>query len=214
MMRIHSALFLIGLLALVGWMARLVQQESPPVGILSPGPGHALQGNVSVIANTMTEEFEAAELAFAYDEDFTDTWFLLQQASQPITSTVMAQWDTTTITDGNYRLRLVVRRQQGDQLSVVVAGLRVRNYTPIETDTPTPVTPTLTPEPGDTPIPTITSTPTITPLPPTPTALPTNPAELTSEVIALTLARGVLIGSGLLALLGVYVTLQAYVKRR
>ncbi len=66
------------------------------------------------------------------------------------------------------------------QITLIVPGLRVRNYTPIETDTPTPLPPSATSGPGTAaaaqPYPEHDPHPSATPLPPTPTPLPTNPA--------------------------------------
>ena len=85
--------------------------------------------------------------------------------------------------------------------TTVVKGLRVRNYTPIETSTPTPVTPTATLLPGE--------LPTATPTPPTyhhphPTALPPNPAGLVPGDVAFSLGKGALGVAGFFALMGVY----------
>jgi hypothetical protein len=132
-------------------------------------------GNIEVSVNTAVEGFVSAELLFGYTNNPTNTWFLISQSDAPIENGVLTNWDTTVISDGNYDLKLTVSLQDSTQISTVIPGVRVRNYSPIEPDTPTPITPTLTQVPGDTPMPTITPTPTITPIPPTPTPLPTIP---------------------------------------
>ncbi len=105
--------------------------------------------------------FSSAELLFSYADNPTGTWFLIQSISELPVDGPLAQWDTTTISDGSYTLRLVIRLADGSEIEQSVAGLRVRNYTPIETETPTPSTPTIAP------VIVGTSTPT-----PTPTQLP------------------------------------------
>jgi len=174
--------------------------------ILSPQPGQALQGTVPIIVDTTVEGFEAVELAFAYAVNPTETWFTIFQGNQPVVGETLAQWDTSQISDGQYTLRLIVKLNDGTQQTVDVAGLRVRNYTAIESDTPTPVAPSATPPPKDTPAPSGTPTPTMTPIPPAPTRQPTNPAALGRTQVFLSVARGGLLAVGLFALAGLYGT--------
>lgn len=183
--------------------APLAQGEATPTGsaippasveLLSPEPGQAVQGTLSILGHTAVEGFASAELAFAYTENPTDTWFLINITSTPISHGVLAEWDTTTISDGRYSLRLVVNLVDGAQVVQSISGLRVRNYTPIETDTPMP---TDTPAPGEPPTATATPEPTATPLPPTPTPPPPNPAAIAPVEILSSLTTGVLIVFGL-----------------
>jgi PTH1 family peptidyl-tRNA hydrolase len=178
-------------------LARAALQATPPVVTLSaPLPGQVLQGKVPITGNTAIEGFQSIELTFAYANNPTGTWFLILYSSLPVADGLLAQWDTTTITDGDYTLRLVVRLADGSQQTLTLPGLRVRNYTPIETDTPPPPVPSATPAPGQAPIqpPTATLPATATALPPTPTALPTNPAEVSTLALARTLGIGALAG--------------------
>jgi len=187
--------------------------EPARVVIRSPQTGQALQGNVAITGNSAVENFQSAEIAFAYHDNPTGTWFQIIFSSDPIVENTLAQWDTTTITDGTYDLRLVVTLQDGHQVVDNVSSLRVRNYTPIETATATPVTPTASPEPGDTPVPTDTPTPTETSIPPTPTNLPANPAEVSPQDIALTLGQSALAVLGLFALMGIYAGIKVLRRR-
>ncbi len=97
--------------------------------ILSPRPGQALQGTVPIVVETALEGFEAVELAFAYADNPTGTWFTIFQGNQPVSQSSLTQWDTSQISDGIYTLRLTVKLSDGSQQSVEAAGLRVRNYT-------------------------------------------------------------------------------------
>jgi hypothetical protein len=183
------------------------------VMISSPAVGEALQGSVAILGNSAVDSFSSAELSFTYADGSTRTWFLIQESAQSVSNGVLARWDTTTITDGNYDLRLLVTLT-GDRQEVFTAtGLRVRNYTPIETNTPTPVTPTGTPLPGDTPLPSETPTPTASPVPPTATALPANPVELSPGDIRSSLARGGMAVLGVFAVIGIYQGLKRLGKR-
>jgi hypothetical protein len=181
--------------------------------ILSPKAGQALQGSIPVVVDTAVEGFETAELAFAYANNPTGTWFTIFQGNQPVSGEALMQWDTSQISDGTYTLRLTVRLSDGTQQDVNVAGLRVRNYTAIESDTPTPATPSATPPPQDTPMPSSTPTPTGTPLPPSPTPLPVNPAVLGKNEVLGSMVKGVLVVLGAFALAGLYGALRRARRR-
>ncbi len=179
---------------------------APNVIIESPFPGQALQGGVDITGSISVEDFESAELTFTYAGNSRDTWFLIQEFSEPISEGLLAQWDTTVITDGIYDLRLIVNRLNGDPVTVIIHGLRVRNYTPIETETPTPVAPTSTLVPG------ITATPTATLVPPSPTPFAQNPAEVTVQDIQQSLAKGAIAALSAFLLFGLYTTLRRILR--
>jgi hypothetical protein len=192
----------------------------PNVYINAPYPGQALQGSVPIEGNTNIPGFTAAYLTFAYTANPTGTWFLIYETTSPVAAGTLTQWDTTTITDGNYDLRIIVTLEDGSQLTAYVYGLRVRNYSPIETNTPTvpptaiPSTPGEAPPPTSTPIPSPTSTASPTPVPPTPTPLPRNPAELSQQTILTSLGKGVLTALGLFAGLGIYLAARSARRKR
>ena len=177
----------------------MAQANSGPV-ITSPADGQVLQGQVQVKGTTDIPGFSSAELAFAYASDKTGTWFLIQAASQPATNDVIATWDTTLITDGDYTLRLRVSLQDGTFREATEA-VHIRNYTAEPTALPagTPTQKAVVQIPtamiivaSDTP--TQAAAP-----PPTPSALPANPAGVTSTEIYSGFWRGALI-VGLLVL--------------
>lgn len=194
MPRYSVLLSVLMLLALFGFPGAAQAQEQPQSPqITSPAAGQALQGNVTITGSAAVEGFASAELTFAYSNDPTGTWFFIEQFDSAVIDGVLANWDTTLLTDGDYILRLTIFLQDGSTVMTEVAGLRIRNYTAIETETPTPVLPTQTPLPGATDIPTITPTPTGTLIPPTLTPLAPNPAVMTEPDITLNMVRGVLI---------------------
>ncbi|MFQ5617120.1 MAG: hypothetical protein ACE5GO_11770 [Anaerolineales bacterium] len=182
--------------------------------------GEAIQGQVIITGSTAIDGFFSAELSFTYTGDPTRTWFLIAENFTPVVDGPLAEWDTFNLTDGNYDLRLLVTLLDGSQHTFVVEGIRVRNYSPIETSTPTN-TPTITPTPipRETPAstatntPTITPTPTETPIPPTPTPLPTNPARLPIGNIANGLARGAAGAMVIFLLLGTYTSFHRVMRR-
>ena len=182
--------------------------ETSQVLLSKPSDGQAVIGNVQISGTTDIPGFASAEISFAYADNPTGTWFLISSSTEPVNRGTLAEWDTSTITDGLYDLQLVVTRQGNDALVYTVKNVRVRNYTPIETNTPTPITPTSTPLPGDTPVPTSTPTPTETPIPPTPTSLPPNPIQVTRQDFMWSLVKGVAIVAGAFAILGIYVSIK------
>ena len=198
----------------VSWVAAQ-SGDSAGVEISVPTPGMPLQGTVTIAGSTLIEGFVSWEITFGYASDTTGTWFLVAEGEEQITRGELAQWDTTTITDGDYNLRLTVYLQGGRREHHVVNDLRVRNYSPIETITPTPTltaTPyTLTPRPSQTP--TRTTQPTETPFPATPTPLPTNPVTITQSNINNSLMRGAAGALAIFVLIGLYLSLKKTLRR-
>jgi hypothetical protein len=187
---------------------------APGVRLRSPQGGQALQGSVPILGNTTVTGFQSASLYFAYQDDPTQTWFLIAQSDQAVKDGTLAQWDTTTITDGDYNLRLSVTLSDGSQLVSRIEGLRVRNYSAIETNTPTPVTPSVTVVPGNTAVPTSTTTPNPTPVPATGTPFAANPAQITTLDMASSMGKGALAIIGLFALIGAYQGIRSLGKKR
>ncbi len=193
--------------------AAFTRQNSPSSGlsILSPGPGEALQGIVSIRGTTALANFVSAEVDFAYSRLKQPDWFIIQDSQEPVTDGTIATWDTTTITDGIYDLRLVVSLSDGSQQQVLVTGVRVRNYSTIETNTPAP---TATMNATQSPVPptataTLKPTRTATKYAGTLTPLPTNPAGLAGRDVLGTAAKGGLLVVGLFLLGGLYVGLKS-----
>jgi hypothetical protein len=217
-MRSAAPLFLLTLflLALIFAPVQLAwaQTPQPPVAITAPGTGAALQGVVTVQGTSAVDGFQEADISFAYADNPTHIWFPLAHLDKPSGAGALASWDTTTITDGDYVLRLRVFLADGTVQTVQVNGLRVRNYTPIETREPTltltathaaamtSATHLSTPQPA-------TVTPSATHLAGTPTALPTNPAQITFRAVGGSLAQGAVAAFGLFVGLGFYLGLKA-----
>jgi hypothetical protein len=193
----RTRLYSLTFISILAWMASgflVLRQSDESPAIFSPQTGQVLRGITPVEVYTDLSGFEHAELSFGYTGDPTQTWFLIAASNQPVLDGVLAQWDTTTITDGIYTLRLVVFRRSQEPSEYRVDGLRVRNYTAIETPTPEASAPDgLT---AKIVLPTATLTPTLAL--PTRTAFPTNPAVLTLPQVGLSMGWGIL---GLVAVL-------------
>jgi len=169
-------------------------QGTDPV-ISSPQPSEYVQGIVDILGTNSIEGYESSELAFAYSED-TSTWFLISGDLPEVENGLLGTWDTMVMTDGDYTLRLRVTLSDGTLQETFVEGVRVRNYTPLPTETPIPATPTI-PLPSATPIPA-----TVTPPYPAPTAFPANPLTISMPNVYANLGKGALLALGLFIIVG------------
>jgi hypothetical protein len=210
-----SRFFLLSIILLIPIFSVGAQESSPTVEITSQAAGDAVRGIVPVSGNTAVEGFQSWELTFGYAGDKTGTWFFIAESDQPVDYDILTQWDTTTLTDGTYNLRLTVFFEGGRRTHFIVPDLRIRNYTSIETVTPTPTltsTPfTVTPQPSLTP--TITEPPTETPIPDTPTPLPTNPMEISTRHVTNSLMRGAAGALAAFLVIGLYATLKKVFRK-
>lgn len=156
-------------------------QDATPA-ISSPQTGETLRGQVQIQGRMDSPNFASAELAFQYASGFADTWFPIQTFSQPPADSTLAIWDTTSITDGDYKLRLRVNLQDGTFQDVLVTDLKVRNDEALPTLTPTVTEDAfdfqqLNETPGTLPSSEATqgfALPTSTPLPPNPASITTS----------------------------------------
>jgi hypothetical protein len=171
--------------------------QSDQVLIDSPHNGDLVQGIVEINGNTLIRDFKSAEVSFSFVNDKSETWFPIQQSDQPIQNAVLANWDTTTITDGDYRIRVVVSLSDGTNVEARVTGIRVRNYSRDENITTTETAPTQLPQ-------TV-----VTESIPSPTPLPANPAEVTRGALTFSLLQGAA-GAGILFFaLAIYFSLRS-----
>ncbi len=198
--RLLSAL----LLAALWTAAARAQTPPPPLTVLSPRPGEAVQGVVDIqIEVPRGSPMAFGGLYFDYAQDAGGTRFPIWEAESPRGGAPLTRWDTTSLTDGEYTLYLLIRLDNGSVLEATIPNLRVRNYTPIETPTPAP---SATPAPGE-----ASATPTSSPTPPPPTAtpLPPNPAALPPAEWLQAAQRGALTALGLFALLALYAGIRS-----
>ena len=208
MLNLNVRLMKLHFLLLSGFFL-LAAQESPPIAITSPAPEEILRGQVTITGKVDVPSFVSAQLDFAYASNPTDTWFTIQTFSQPLVDSTLATWDTTSITDGDYLLRLRVKFEDGTFQDVTVPIKIGNDFVP----TPT-LEPTSTPEAETVLIPTpflLAASPTPTDVPrPTPTALPSNPVSLRQNQIYASLGRGALVILGLFARAGIIIRVRRY----
>jgi hypothetical protein len=168
------------------------QEGTLPV-ISSPSQGQIVQGLSVITGSVSALGFSSYELSFAYADDPTQTWFVLTSGAEPIFEGELGTWDTTTLTDGDYSLRLRTFMLDGTVQEVTVTGLRVRNYTPVPTSTFTPTATAVVQFAPPTAQLVAPAPDTATPSLPTPTPLPPNPASLQEASISRALGRGAIL---------------------
>lgn len=170
----------------------IILVQETPVNISSPQAGETLHGQVEIIGNMNAPNFLSAELTFSYAANVADTWFRIQTFSQPVAGPAIAVWDTASLTDGDYTLRLRVFFQDGSFQDVLISDLKIRNDAPL----PAEIVPTETAFPqfiSTLPPPALTGLPAAAITYPSPKPLPANPASVTISSIYSTFGRGALI---------------------
>jgi hypothetical protein len=164
-------------------------------------PGGAVQGLVQIAGTVDINGFQSYMLEFAFEGNAESSWFPITQSATPIINGILGEWDTSLLIDQTYALRLTVNIQNSDPMIIILEGVRVRNYTAIETSTPTP---TSLPEVA-TPTLSITSTPTLTPTPNvTPTPPPANSAAVGPNNVRKAAQTGLLIGLFFILFITIY----------
>jgi hypothetical protein len=193
------------LLALLLLISSLLQPAAgTSIYLLSPVEGDYLQGVVTVSGGMDVEGFLSYEVAFAYEgvPETQQSWFSIRRDVNQVQKGALALWDTTTITDGEYQLRVTVQMDGGKQVETVVRRLHVSNYSPI----PAAVAPNLQAAPkGNLPAQVEV---------PAPVELPPNPAELTRDELKAGIVFGLVGVLILLAGLGVYAGLRRLLRKK
>ncbi len=169
-----------------------------PIIIETPQAGEAVQGIVPIRGKIAVKG--TISIYFKYAGDKTATWFLIDQISEVPADGLLAKWNTSRISDGNYDIKIEVESKTSSPQIEIVNGIRVRNYTTIETITPNPFASNRL---SSSPLPTSTGTMTATPVR-TPTPPPPNPASISSGEIQISLGQGASIAAVFLLIFGIY----------
>jgi hypothetical protein len=173
--------------------------NTPGLYVSYPPAGAVVQGVVKVIGSLPEEKFRSGVLSYAFDDGSNPNWFVITKFDKPLQDEVLGIWDSTTITDGNYQLRLKVNLIDGTNAFILVKGIQVANYTRIFS-TPIPeAAVVITTEEID-----LTSEIKVA----TPTALKINPAAIHSRDLLESLGIGLFIGIFSLLILAIYIFLR------
>ena len=99
----HLLLFMI---LVPGGLLLQASSESPRVDV--PLAGDEVRGVVGIAGSTDVDGFDFSEVFFGFSPD--GAWFSLGRQTSPVNNQIIANWDTTNIPDGTYRLLVVVQK--------------------------------------------------------------------------------------------------------
>jgi hypothetical protein len=185
------------------WFSPLPQLDL--VRIQSPVDGDYLQGSVQVIGTVTGTGLQTAEISFRYQDSQSQSWFVIGQTSTPVVDDIIATWDTSTIADGVYQIRVQAVYENERQQEKIISNLNVRNYTPfdpIKTGNPE----TLSTEIIENPIVTIETTPTMRS---SPTAMPANEMVISQSQFITTVIQGGILGVLLLFVIALFILIRS-----
>lgn len=91
--------------------------------ITSPKPGTEVQGVIDLQGTVNTPNFGFYKYEVAPLN--SDTWATISAGTKIVINGSLGKWDTTTLTPGDYQLRLVVTDNQGQLLPPCIIPLRV-----------------------------------------------------------------------------------------
>lgn len=178
---------------------------TPGLYITYPEKGSIVNGIVEIRGSVPATNFASATISYAYDGAGVENWFQIAEFSESMQDVVLVKWDTTTITDGTYQLRLSVAETNGAINEVIVDQITVMNYTHLAT----------------TPLPDNESIRMSTPVSLTeavntnrPTTIPENPAAADSVQLTSSMVTGIVLALIVLLLLLIYSTISGYRRRR
>jgi PKD repeat protein len=107
--------------------------------ILSPVPGNVLAGNVQIVGAATHPNFLQYQVEAGPDPNPGNLWYPITAAIQtPVINGTLSIWNTTTVPDGAWALRLRVYLRDGTTLTTVVNNVRVQNQAPTPVPSPTP----------------------------------------------------------------------------
>jgi hypothetical protein len=132
-----TAVLVVGLLLLAIPASMMVGAASEN-GITAPSPGDSVSGEVSIEGTADDPDFWKYELHYNPVPGNKDLWTAIE--GTPFTTAVvegeLGTWDTTTVEDGTYGLRLRVVRLDGNFDDYTILGIVVANVEPEPTEEP------------------------------------------------------------------------------
>ena len=115
--------FILPLLAILFTLG--IQAVSAQSGITYPPETEVLRGSVQIKGTAVHPDFWKYELAAA--PQGTQNWFNIAGAESPVQDGVLGVWDTRTVPDGPYSIRLRVVRRDGNYDEYFVQNVTIAN---------------------------------------------------------------------------------------
>jgi len=92
--------------------------------LTSPEPGQEVSGTVTLVGTVNVDNFGFYKYEFA--PQGTDTWTTVSAGRDTLINEDLGLWDTSSLTPGDYQLRLEVTDNQGQVYPACVISVRVR----------------------------------------------------------------------------------------
>jgi hypothetical protein len=105
-------------------------QASEALRINSPAANETVSGIMEIRGSAALPGMMRFRVEFAYDPDPTGTWFLILEGTEPVLNGQLAVWDTTSVSEGDYTVRLAAFFADGSMREAVTRGLHVRREGP------------------------------------------------------------------------------------
>jgi hypothetical protein len=106
------------------------------IAITAPKPNESIRGNFAISGSTEISGFSGFELSFAYNSTEKTTWFPIAVSTSRVKDGILAYWNTESITDGMYQLRLRVILNDGNILEELITPVIIQNDTPVASISP------------------------------------------------------------------------------
>jgi hypothetical protein len=153
-------------------LAAPAAQEPRPI-IAQPAQNAPVRGEVQIVGSATHPQFQRYELYFtAWPPPSDQSWVFIGEAHfNPVQLGLLGTWDSRSVTDGRYGLRVRVVKQDGNYLDSEPRIVEVANFR--EVASPTPEVAEATAEPLPTPVEEVVSVPTVPVVVPTIEAPPT-----------------------------------------
>ncbi len=123
-------------------MAEPLQQSQ--IQITSPGINEEIRGLVSIVGSASVDGFQYYKVEYGVGPNPTDWAIIGQMHETSVLNNQLATWNTETLPDGVYSLRLRAVKTDGNYEEFYVRGVVIANTRPTSTPTPTEA-PTATP---------------------------------------------------------------------
>jgi hypothetical protein len=200
-MQIISTIFLVLSLMNV-WFSPFPQLDL--VRIQSPVDGEYLQGTIQIIGTVTGTGLQTAEISFRYQDSQSQSWFVINQITSSVVEDVIATWDTSTIADGVYQIRVLAVFENGREQEKIINNLSVRNYppfAPIKTENPQ----VISTENLQNQLATLEVTPTLRS---SPTVMPTNEMVISQPQFITTAIQGGILGVLFLFVISLFIIIR------
>jgi hypothetical protein len=124
------------------------RQAVETLRIDSPSSGETVSGVAEIRGTAAEPGMMRFRVEFGYDPDPTGTWFLVFEGTEPVRNGLLGEWDTSSIREGNYALRLTAYFADGSMRETITRGLHVIRGAPPATASVVEGVTSIAPDPG------------------------------------------------------------------